>query len=662
MMKKKTRKSISFLLALSLSLQCVFFVPKSVIAATSATAEGSVEMKSDGVASGKVNYTQTLQDNSDGTYSLILELQDASTVTDTNKNSTVSQNGYFVAPADGTYLVGLWGGDGGNGNPDKGNGGKGGTGGHVHAQIKLNAGDILVYMLGGDGAQTTSEDIGGGVNGNGGNAGASTNYTVGGGGGYSAIFLFEAGAESDRFLSDYAQYISGDGVFSDGFAISETDRTTKYIMIAGGGGGGGAGSGGILSALRDEGYAPNGGDGGSVHSASGTVTDVNGVEGTYFAGENGETSGTSTDYVGRGGTYLPGEVQYTWFENLGITMFAGIQPNDWFATYNSEYPGGNGGAGNLRGGSGGAGFTGGSGGMQTSIVLPTNVGGGGGGASYIRNKINGEDVDYTVEGLGGHPSETGGAVYITAVQTADSNAAVLSGVSLSLTPSIYFDVTGADLTADVDSEGNATGTYTISNIDLTGGSQTVTLTFTPKTGFAGGNGVPLLSGKDSFSISMTNGSSSGTMTLPDACAYVNVPITNLAAKGNNYEYTAQDGVLSTYELYKLYDTSVLPTLPDEVKYAFLDIDTTYHVYSTGGEEITEAVTPASTTTYTVGYWVTPNSDRVAVVGEEVTKTLVSDTATITVNATGVDNLNGNTVEYKKRSGICRREVYFVSHG
>ena len=646
LMQQGKRRMLLFLV-LSLLIQCVIVLPIETSAATSAEASGKLIL-----GEGTVGYVQTLEDN--GTYyTLTLALEDASDITDLSQDSSVSRNGYFTAPAAGEYLVELWGGDGGSGGPGYGDalGGNGGNGGHVYGIVTLEEGETLYYVLGGNGQQTISEENGGGVNGDGGNAGTSTTYTVGGGGGYSAVFKFAPGEFESK-------YLDSDGNLASEF-ISEADRTSKHIMIAGGGGGGGAGSGSFL--FSDEGNQPNGGDGGSVGSLSGTVADG----GTFFAGQDGQTSGTSTDYTGKGATYLPGEVLDTFLSDLlGLGWFDGLQPNDWTASYNTGYPGGNGGAGDLRGGAGGAGYAGGSGGVQTSVVIPTNVGGGGGGSSYVA-----QGVDYQREGIqellhksgndesaGG--SAYGGMVYITALNTGTDS--YFNNVALSFTPSKYFEVTASDANGtleltpeDSDGDGKA-DSYSLSGIDLTGTEtvKTVRLIFTPKTEFAGGNGVPLLEG-NALTITGAGTDEAGTevthsnprFDLDPECAMVNVPL-RFRAVAKSTETNAAGTEVSVSNLY---DASTLPADLSGWQYDYISaVSSVYEVYEMDGTKVTgDTVAPRSTTNYRVGYTVTPKSGTVAVVGDPAVETFVSAIATVRVKAAGYDYLNGNKISYEK---------------
>ena len=337
-MKQKLRRGLSLLLATVMILQTILYGTNWASAASMANATGDFVL-------GKtaISQKQTLVENGDGTYTMTLELNSELTYEDQNQNKSVSQNNYYTAPYSGYYLVELWGGNGANGtNTDYCNGGTGGSGGYIYGKIYLNAGETLYYKLGGNGDQTDIEDMGGGANGEGGGHGSLGSMKVGGGGGYSAIFKYSA----TEFES---QYTDGNGNISS--EISEADRLSKYVMIAGGGGGGGAGDGWSIFGDDPVGTA-DGGAGGSMNSVSGQLTGAGyAVEGTYYAGQDGKSSGRSTEYVGHGGTNVPGQISDTI-----TTIFKSKQPNDWSGAANTAYDPGSGGSGNFRGGAGGAGY------------------------------------------------------------------------------------------------------------------------------------------------------------------------------------------------------------------------------------------------------------------------------------------------------------------
>ena len=525
----RTKKCIAMLLAVALLFQCGVFAPIPARGATSAQASGQLML---GIH--PVDYHQHLRDNGDGTYTLTLTLTDGATVSAGNLNNKVSYNNYFTAPDDGDYLIQLWGGNGGNGGSTyvEGEDGVGGAGGYVYGVVTLKEGQTLYYQLGGNGYTSSSVASGGGANGPGGNAGenqewisGSTKPAIGGGGGYSAVYLFDKG-EFEQY------YLDANGNFL-GIALSEDHRTSKHIMIAGGGGGGG------YRADSDS-STPDGGVGGNMDtSASGATSDG----GTFFSGTNGFTSGNSTAYVGEGGSDKPGAIKGT------ITsLYKGLQPNDWLRSYGTDTAGGSGGAGNFRGGGGGAGYAGGSGGVQTSALFgASNVGGGGGGSSYVSSLVRfGSDLTAAERAAltGIDDSPTGGYVQITALKVKDST--VLNSFSLSLSISDYFTVDRTDEALEAEDgilaiNGN---TLTLSGINLSGKSKVFTLKFTPKSGFAGGNAVPLAA---NGIVTFTSGSEAAQMKLDPKCASVNVPLNlkvvtkSYSTYDTNVTYVSTDG-------------------------------------------------------------------------------------------------------------------------
>lgn len=622
--KNPFKKSISFLLAVLMVLQCGRFVMQRTAAATAAEGSGSVVLGNTSIA-----YTQKLTDNGNGTFTLELTLKDASSQSDTNKDSNVSRNGYFTAPASGKYLVEIWGGNGAPGsNTGGGEPGKGGSGGHIYGVVSLKKGETLFYQLGGNGQQTITEGEGGGVNGDGAGGGSVTTYTIGGGGGYSAVYKFAAGEFEDKYLDAEGNMTAEN--------ITEGDRTTKYILVAGGGGGGGAsslGTGGIfgLGLIGDKGNPPSGGAGGSMTSQSYTLGN-----GTVYYGSNGLTSGNNPDYIGKGGTEKPGEVSTMWLTN---EWFSGSVANDWFATVDTTLQGGAGGSGNGRGGSGGAGYCGGSGGVQTEIIVATNVGGGGGGSSFVANEVDAPTEEQKEKLSGSHVSTTGGAIFITALDTAVS-AELGSGVDLTLDPTDYFDisVSGAEL-----SEG-------VWHTEVGVVGSTVTIVFTPKIGFAGGNNVPLLDG-NAITCASSASDSTSTCSIPLAadCAAVNVQL-NFEVDVVNHTTNDPDQV---HPVSALHGTAYSDIAEDDWRYDFIQEISEYSVdHSHDGtyDAVTDTVSPDESTYYPVSITVTPTSGAAAVVGTPVTKTTFTKNAVIAILKGGTTTLNGNTINYNKTLG------------
>jgi len=539
-----------------------------------------------------------------------------------------------LPPITGDYLVQVWGGKGGAGTDYVSPGGKGGAGGYVYGVVHLTAGETLYYQLGGDGQQTAATDEGGGINGDGGHHGDTGSMLVGGGGGYSVVYKF-APQEFERKYTD--------GAGNQTSEISDEDRATKYILIAGGGGGGGAGNGNSpLLGITATGTA-DGGAGGSVGSTSGVLSGSGyDVEGTFFAGENGKSSGPSTNYVGRGATNVPGAIEGTALGSL-IGLFNGKEPNDWRGTNNANYSGGGGGSGNLRGGAGGAGFCGGSGGVQSGLLSPTYVGGGGGGSSFIASTVTYTGIDSILAASGktGNPSSTGGGVYICALES--DELSYLSDLTLTAQISPYFTVAPQPSTYCTVSFDPATNGLTVSGVDLISNPYLrLELQFTPVSGFAGGNDIPLWNG----GFTCTSNVDSSTVLLPvsDQCGYVNLPLTGFTAKGQSIDSAPADerpvSALkgSNYEgwagkwmyagIQNISDYTVDPTG-----------DPTYNAGS-------QTVAPVETTYYPISVTVTPKPNLLAVVGTQAVEKIYHGKSAIKIGANS-GTLNGNAVTYSK---------------
>lgn len=578
--------------------------------------------------------SQTLTDNGDGTFTYLLSLSSNMNRKDENQASDTAKDSYFTATHDGYYLVELWGGDGGNGqNTSYGNGGTGGKGGYVYGVIHLTAGQTLFYTLGGNGGETVSTDSGGGVNGDGGSHGEIGRYTVGGGGGYSAIYLFEDDEFENKYLDENKNISS---------MISEEDRTSKYIMIAGGGGGGGAGNGFAIGASPIQ--TPDGGDGGSVGGnfgeLSGESYDVSGV---FFAGEDGLSSGISTEYVGHGGTNKPGEISDTI-----ITVFDVQQPNDWNGTYNEELAGGAGGSGNMRGGSGGAGFCGGSGGIMESLLYPANVGGGGGGSSFISDTVRYQLTDDEENKLHtDNPSQTGGAVQITYLGQDDNP--IQTTFTLSGTVSKYFEIREIEVSGEQVSlpEGND---FHLDNLQLDASdiseaaSFSVSVTVSPKSDFAGGNGVPVFDN----AIQLKDSSNSTDIAVKEECSAVNVPL-NFTVQTHNHVTNNKDQQYTVSSLYTDNYEGVRDSLTTNWQYAFIQSIGNYTVTDSSGNAYADSdiITASSTQTFLVSFNVVVGKDKIAAVGTAVEDTVFSKNATITFFTGDNGSLNDNTVTYTK---------------
>ncbi len=176
-----------------------------------------------------------------------------------NAHNSTPEDSICTINKDGYYLIELYGGSGANGQATKQSaGGVGGRAGYVYGYMYLEEGQTLYSTLGGNGVQTARKADGGGANGDGGGHGDMGSYAVGGGGGYSSLFLFDKGEFEEK-------YMNPDGTHEK---INESDRVSKYIMIASGGGGGGAGNERFFPA---EGR-PDGGDGGNINSLKGVLS------------------------------------------------------------------------------------------------------------------------------------------------------------------------------------------------------------------------------------------------------------------------------------------------------------------------------------------------------------------------------------------------------
>lgn len=641
MVANSTRKSyepsriLSLLLAVWLLLQTSIYIP-SVSAASSAAFVGPVLLGNTALVQ-----TQVLTDNGHGNYTLQITLDSKLSHTDQNGDAGESRNYYYTAPFSGNYLVQIWGGNGASGsNTSYSNGGTGGAGGYVYGKIYLQAGETLYYQLGGQGEQTQAEDEGGGVNGDGGGHGDTGSLKVGGGGGYSAVYKFDA-------LEFEKKYTDGSGNVTS--EISVEDRATKYVFIAGGGGGGGAGNGmSPLLGITATGTA-DGGAAGSVGSASGVLSGSGyDVEGTFFAGENGKSSGTVTNFVGHGGTNVPGEINATALGSL-VDLFQGKQPNDWRGTINENYAGGSGGSGNLRGGAGGAGFCGGSGGVQAGLLSAYSIGGGGGGSSFIASNVTYTGIDdiLAADGLSANPSSTGGAVHIAALD-AEEHLSYLNGLTLIGTCSKYFDVTSDDSQITASESG-----FSASEINLAeGGSVTLTLKLTPKAGFMGGNNVPMW--ESGITCATTDGSGyTAVIPVSDNCGYANVPLQNFTVNAHSHSTNVENPTYpvesSDQEAKDGLYTDDYETLREQIEngtagwqYDFIQSIGAYYVQSEEGTAISEAsVFPTVSTRYRVLLDVTPKTDSYAAVGDPVLPTTFMKYAVITITPPGAGSLFDN---------------------
>lgn len=643
---KKAYRIISMLAAFVIFIQTLPYTQQRSSAEISTQFSGYIN-----IGGATISYDQSLLDNKNGTYTLEISLESFFQFDDRNTNTKVSKNGYFTARQSGEYLIELWGGDGAPGQDSSYSaGGSGGNGGHVYGTVYLKEGETIYYTLGGDGTATISEDEGGGVNGDGGNHGDTGSYTVGGGGGYSAVYKFAPGEFEAAYLDENGELISED--------INESERTSKYILIAGGGGGGGAGNG--FSLISPAVGTPDGGNGGAVGGTYGILSgDGYDVQGTFFSGEDGKSSGTSIAYVGHGGTNLPGSISDTL-----LTMFEGVEPNDWKGTHNKNKPGGYGGSGNLRGGGGGAGFCGGSGGVMTGLLTATNVGGGGGGSSFIA-----DTVDYNLDESSkrylkeNNPSETGGSVCITYLGLSD--VSFLNDLQFTGEASQYFRILQAEtssgtITVDELKRFTLKGASLLPDTDGNAGDPLIiTVYFAPKIDFAGGNNVPLL--ENDKVICKTSDGQSREVLLGNNCRAVNVPL-NFRAVARSYTTNTPGVQYPVSNFYNDQYKDIRDDLSKDWRYHFISEITPYQVAeeSTGSIlDVESTVAPLETTRYKVFFNVTPRTDSIAAVGEAVEKTTFSATAVYTVLNPSIGDLNGKKVSYQKSLSFDSANDYYI---
>lgn len=624
---ERKQRILAMMLVLAMCVQ--FVLPVQVRAADSASSTYST-VQNDVY----VDAVKTLEDAGNGIYRLTL---DASSYIKSEYRTSVheySEDDYYVIQDDGYYLVELWGGNGAAGEDSATTdnlGGLGGNAGYVYGYMYLKKGQTLLFTIGTDGTQASVMESGGGAN-EGGNHETWSTYMVGGGGGYSAVFLFDQTKSA--------------------FSLTEQERLTNYIMIAGGGGGGGAAS----SLLETASGRPSGGRGGHIQASSSgylSENDNNGVAGTYFAGGNGRSSGSNTKYVGIGGTDVPGAVPTSW---EGWT--AVLNPNDWTGTYEDGYVNENfersqepgcGGMGARRGGAGGAGFCGGSGGFQSTLLLSYNVGGGGGGSSFIADKtVTGQTIQWqnlseSVEDYlnARNNSRVGGSCVITYLGADPEGKTVdtthMKDVDITASISQYFDILSVTRNGVAITDTAVSGSnITVNNVNIAPDAQgyrdnelRMEILIRAKKEFAGGNNVPVLA--NPFTLTPVDHT---TITVaPDADTdYANVPLQGFEAVGRNYMSNEEGKAYQTTSLYKdNYDG--YRTNMASWKYEFLEEISEYEVWNAGEtSEITAStVEPKVTTTYVVKFEVTPKaSTGVAKVGAEVVATPFKDTATITI--------------------------------
>lgn len=675
---KRLKRILSFVMCITIALSCLVFSPV-VNAAVQVAHEDS-----EGIYGAHLNYRSTLTAEDDGSYTMTVDIYASYAIHPANRDILSSRDEHYVVEREGWYLVELWGGDGATAN------GKGGLGGYVYGAVYLKVGQTLYYTLGSGGQLSHTSGEGGGANAGGG-YGNQGSTTVGGGGGYSALLLFDSDEFADKYLDDHGHFTG---------SISEEDRVSKYVMIAGGGGGGGSYS-------SDNNGTPDGGAGGYVGSVSGVLDSSYDVAGTFYSGENGKSTGTSTAYVGKGGSNVPGKVVTTVW-GMGSTD----SPNDWKGTYNKNLEGGAGGSGNYRGGGGGAGFCGGSGGVMSNIILANNVGGGGGGSSFISN-----DFDMDIEShcnqehehniIGRDNGLAGGQVHIVYLDEVDDSYLEHMDISFARTP--YFVVNDITAVNTVSSDGSteeivyrvrAEGDqkeityenveysetddahalqFNITDVSLMPAQDgyerdhlTITVNMSPKPDFAGGNNVPLLV-NDAIICTPKDTSKpeyvTGHLSLKNETGYVNVPLNidvspvNHTPQGLNPEDTVHD-ITSLYIDKYASVRDAINNGSDSVpwQYKFIDYIGTHSVEDENGNLLSGSVSPDETTRYFVDLTAvpkTPSSKVFATIGDVVTEKTFRGVSVITVQGSGMDILNGNVVVYNKQLSYDEQNKNYV---
>ena len=619
---------------------------------------------------------RTTRYNGNRTYTVQVDLSANLTHYDHARIRTASQNGYVTIEETGYYLLELWGGKGADGGigltgailiPLPTPGGNGGAGGYVYGKVFLEEGQTLAFNIGTNGTQSTVYNDGsGGVNGDGGTHGEEGSYTVGAGGGYTAIYLFEKGEFNPSYVSD------------KDFNIPETARLNRHLMIAGGGGGGGAGLGGTLPTLADNGSppsAPSGGAAGNINrGVSMTLTgDDYDVPGYVFSGRNGLSSGTDSSWVGRGGSNVPGAISSTLMGVYDATRL----PNDWTGTYyNSSTPGA-GGSGNFRGGGGGSGYAGGSGGLMRAQLLASHIGGGGGGSSFIAEEVNGKKIEFLdltneekqyLSGAANQPvgAATGGAVQISYLRSAEDAfyEEMLDHVTMTGSVSKYFEIVESSCsvketgTLSVNTLSDGSSTFTVSDLSIrpvrpnsAGKTARVTLRLRAKSEFMGGNSVPFVSGIQASFLSPNDKTTSLTFAPVAEIQHhtVNVPLLE-KMQTKSYTSSAEGKSYATSSLYV--DDYTTPALTADHRnnlssywyYDFVSAISTYSVWQydkqtdTYTQVTSSAVAPTETTQYEVRYTVTPKNaaDDAVKVGPAVANPhTVKGKAVISVVAPGV---------------------------
>ena len=262
-----------------------------------------------------VSYTKGLSYNStDNTYELTLQVKSSSDTSFINHVNNVrieySDSAHefsATAPADGYYLVQIWGGAGGIGAGNRG--GSGGSGGYIQGVVHLNKDDLVTSTIGADGAD-------GGSARNGGHGGNYTSFNInnetiliagggGGGGGTGGLLgLFSGGNGESGSTDSYSTSLDYDITQYNG-KDGEAGSTTAF---GSGGAGGNAGQNFKSSTVSDD--ASNLGSAAQeiVNSASYSDYTLNDLGGAIYISGRANNSITGIEFQnntatdGNGGT------------------------------------------------------------------------------------------------------------------------------------------------------------------------------------------------------------------------------------------------------------------------------------------------------------------------------------------------------------------------
>lgn len=657
-MKTKNKNRIwSLVLSAILSIeQIAFAMPMISKADSSSSAHSNLEVDFPTIGSSedisaKLTHDDNLVDNGDGTFTFTSKITADYSFSDISMSRLKSTDGVYELNKAGKYLIELWGGDGGDGSeffPLSFKAGKGGDGGFVYGILDVSTADAgtkkLVYEVGSKGESETRSVTGGGTAGIGGGAGDVAIFSVGAGGGYSAVYLVDNSVTIGQDVPNVSNL---------------RDDPSKVLMIAGGGGGGGAGASlhslNFLSTIFGGEGKANGGDGGYFESEINATPSIGKFDktntdnaafsnyiGKYYAGENGSTSGTKSAYVGQGGTDRPGEIVKSFIGFIEASSY----PNDWQRIFHPDAKRGIGGRGNFRGGGGGAGFAGGSGGLQNEPLEARNIGGGGGGSSYVAAgaryggiagftpfaDLTTQQKNYFVNKEGNTNAATGGAVVIRYMPDS-ADYSYLENVTIEGTISDYFDITGTYINSK--STGNTSGPITAdanNKISVSGSiapkadglekgqandALTISLKLKPKDGFAGGNNVPIFKSNTFKCFSATNPEDNKCDIVYSSAAGENVTNVNVPLNVDYSTNSLVKGIGDNYTAAQLKNTPVSYDANNKmhdfitgINYEVLDKDdvafSSYTVQSSDKDTIK---------TYTVKATITPNGNSPAEVGD-----------------------------------------------